>query len=270
MTRLRAMRLFSEARLPRLCSAYAGTKLRRGRHDGCFELFGPTQETDPDIQNVILYSSQRQTMYVYDSNGMGRLYDVNATRSYIPEIMAAEGPAAFVPNIWIRKTIEQWNPQLYGIRSRLNDKNSLENIGELHVYFDAGMVSKALEQNRIPFKGTILVLTPEGRVMMDTSNRYYGADFPYMEQLRSLNAIETLDEPSYLSALSQNKAGYVVVGISPVREVAEAYAGLKRTIILIAMICIIVAIVIPSLVIASLARRANQIVLFMKKVEEAI
>ncbi len=225
------------------------------------------RETDPDIQNVILYSSQKQTMYVYDANGMGRLYDVNATRSYIPEIMAAEGTAAFAPNVWIRKTIGQWNSQLYGIRARLNDKNSLENIGELHVYFDAGMVNRVLEQNRIPFKGTILVLTPEGRVMMDTSNRYYDADFPYMEQLRSLNTIETLDEPSYISALSQNKAGYVVVGISPVHEVVQAYAGLKRTIILIAMICIAVAIVIPSLVIASVARRANQIVLFMKKVE---
>ncbi|WP_372632687.1 sensor histidine kinase [Cohnella sp.] len=224
-------------------------------------------ESDSDIQNVILYSSRKQTMYVYDSKGTKRLYDVNATRSYVPEIMAAEGPAASVPNVWIRKTINQWNPQLYGMRMRLNDKNSLESIGQLLVYFDAGMAGRALEENRAPLKGTILVLTPDGQVMMDTSNRYYGAPFPYMEQIQSLNDVETLGEPSYISSLTQNKAGYIVVGIAPVDEIAEAYAGLRRTIVLIAAICIVVAVVIPSLVIVSISRRTNQIVLFMKKVE---
>ncbi|MFB9274069.1 sensor histidine kinase [Cohnella cellulosilytica] len=229
--------------------------------------FAGRMESDPDIQNIILYSSQRQEMYVYDSRGASRLYDVNATRSYLPEIMAAEGPAASVPNVWVRKTINQWNPQLYGMRSRLNDKNSLENIGQLLVYFDAGMAGRALEHNRAPLKGTILVLTQDGQVMLDTSNRYYGAPFPYLEQVRSLNAIEKLDEPAYISTLPQNKAGYTVVGLSPVREVAEAYAGLKRTIVLVSAVCISVAIVIPSLVIVSVSRRTNRIVLFMKKVE---
>ncbi len=229
--------------------------------------FAGRMESDPDIQNVILYSSRMQAMYVYDSKGTSKLYDVNATRSYIPELMAAEGPAASVPSVWVRKTINQWNPQLYGMRNRLNDKNSLENIGQLLVFYDAGMAGRALEQNRSPLKGTILVLTQDGQVMLDTSNRYYGAPFPYLEQVRSLNAIETLDEPAYISTLPQNNAGYTVVGISPVREVAEAYAGLKRTILLITAVCIAVAVVIPSLVIVSVARRTNRIVLFMKKVE---
>ncbi|TFE25570.1 sensor histidine kinase [Cohnella luojiensis] len=224
-------------------------------------------ESDPDIQNVLLYSTEMQQMYVFNSNGPRKLYSTNPTRSYIPEVMAAEGPIAATPNTWIRKLIGQWNPQLYSMRSQVNDKNTLKNIGQMLVYFDAGMVNKALEQSRTPLKGTILVLTPDGQVLSDSSNRYYGRVFPYMEQIGSLRDVETLDEPSYISTLTQNKAGYIVVGISPKSVVAEAYAGLKRTIILISSICIAVAVIIPSLVIFNIARRTNRIVYFMKKVE---
>jgi two-component system sensor histidine kinase YesM len=224
-------------------------------------------ESDSDIRNVLLYSSEMQQIYVYKFNGPRKLYSTNATRSYIPEIMAAEGPIAATPNTWVRRLIGQWNPQLYSMHSQLNDKNTLKNLGQLLVYFDAGMVNRALEQSRTPQKGTILVLTPDGQVLSDSSNRYYGQIYPYMEQLGSLNGVEMLDEPSYISTLTQNKAGYIVVGIYPKSEVAEAYGGLKRTIILISSICIAVAVIIPSLVIFNIARRTNRIVLFMKKVE---
>jgi len=228
--------------------------------------FAGRMESDPDIQNILLYSSEMQKLYAFHSQGSGKLYDTNATRSYVPDTMAIEGAGALTPNIWIRKTIGQWNPQLYAMGSRLNDKNTLKNIGQLLVYFDSGMVSKVLEQSE-PYKGTILVLAPGGEVMMDSSNRYYGEKYPYMEQIQSLNRIETLDEPSYISTLTQTKAGYIVVGVSPVREVAQAYAGLKRTIVLVTVASIAVAIIVPSLVIVSIARRTNKIVLFMKKVE---
>ncbi|RED58549.1 sensor histidine kinase [Cohnella lupini] len=224
-------------------------------------------ESDPDIQNVLLYSSEMQQLYVFNSNGPRKLYSTNPIRSYIPEIMAAEGPVAATPNTWIRRLIGQWNPQLYSMRSQVNDKNTLKNIGQLLVYFDAGMVNRSLEQNRAPLKGAILVLTSDGQVLADTSNRYYGMTFPYMEQLGSLKEVVTLDEPSYISTLTQNKAGYIVVGISPKSIIAEAYAGLKRTIILISSACIAVAVIIPSLVIFNIARRTNRIVHFMRKVE---
>jgi two-component system sensor histidine kinase YesM len=224
-------------------------------------------ESDPDIQNVILYSFEMQQLYVFNSNGPRKLYSTNPSRSYIPEVMATEGPIAATPNTWVRNLIGQWNPQLYSMRSQVNDKNTLKNIGQLLVYFDAGMVNKSLEQSHAQLKGTILVLTPDGQVLSDSSNRYYGRVFPYMKQLGSLKEVETLDEPSYISTLMQNKAGYIVVGISPKRVVAEAYAGLKRTIILISSICIAVAVIIPSLVIFNIARRTNRIVHFMRKAE---
>ncbi|QHW31877.1 sensor histidine kinase [Paenibacillus rhizovicinus] len=224
-------------------------------------------DADPDIQNILLYSTDMQQLYTFSANGPRKLYATDRTHSYIPEIMAEEGPASGTPNIWIRKLINQWNTQLYAMRLQLNDKNSLENIGQLLVYFDAGMVNRTLDQKQVPFKGTVLVLTPDGQVMADSSNRYYGKPFPYMQQIGSLQDVETLDEPSYISTLTQNQAGYIVVGILPKSVAAGAYAGLKRTIILISSICIAVAVIIPSIVIFSIARRTNRIVHFMRKVE---
>ncbi|MBO7747301.1 sensor histidine kinase [Paenibacillus sp. MWE-103] len=224
-------------------------------------------EADADIQNILLYSADMQQLYAFNRNGPRRLYTTNPIRSYIPEIMAAEGPAAATPNLWIRRLIGQWNPQLYSMRSQVNDRNSLKNVGQLLVYFDAGMVSRSLDQSRTPLKGEIVVLTPDGQVLSDSANRYYGKPFPYMRQLGSLKDTVVLDEPAYINTLAQSKAGFTVVGIMPKRAMAEAYAGLKRTIILISTACIIVAVIVPSAVIFSIARRTNRIVHFMRKVE---
>lgn len=229
--------------------------------------FADRMDADPDIQNVLLYSNGLQQLYAFNQNGPRKLYATNPTRSYIPEIMAAEGPAAGTPNTWIRRLIGQWNTQLYAMRTQVNDKNTLQSVGQLLVYFDAGMVSRSLDQKHIPFKGEILVLTPDGQVMSDSSNRYYGKPFPYMKQIGSLKPSVMLDEPSYVSTLTQSKAGYFVVGIMPKSTVAEAYAGIKRTIILISVVCIAVAVIIPSAVIFNIARRTNRIVHFMRKVE---
>lgn len=224
-------------------------------------------DADPDIQNILLYSTDMQQLYAFNRNGPRRLYKTNPTRSYIPEIMAAEGPVAATPNIWIRGLIGQWNSQLYSMRVQVNDKNTLKNIGQLLVYFDSGMVNRSLDQQRTPLKGEILVLSQDGQVLSDSANRYYGQIFPYMKQIGSLKETEVLDEPSYISTLTQNAAGYFVVGIMPKSVMAEAYAGLKRTIIMISSICIVVAVIIPSILIVNISRRTNRIVHFMRKVE---
>lgn len=231
------------------------------------DYFGDKLEEDPDIRNVILYSSEMQQMYVYRSNATPKLISANATRSYIPEIMAAEGPGASTPNIWVRKAIGQWDSKLYTMRSQINDKTTLKNVGQLLVYFDSEMIRKSLADTVQPAKGTLLVLTPSGDVMFDSSDRYYGAAYPYMDRIGSLKPTAELEEPSYVSTLAQSAAGYTVVGIYPKSEMAKSYAGLRQTIILVSALCIAIAVIIPSLVVINIARRTNKIVRFMKKVE---
>ncbi|CAI6072135.1 sensor histidine kinase [Cohnella sp. JJ-181] len=231
------------------------------------EYFGSKLGTDSDIRNMILYSADQQLMYAYKYAGNPKLYQTNAARSYIPDIMSLEGPNASTPNVWIRKTIGQWDTRLYSMRSQINDKSTLKNVGQLVVYFDSEMVRQSLLRNSSPFKGTILVLTPDGKVMFDSSGRYYGRTYPYMDEINASQDTVDAEEPSYISRLTQNAAGYTVVGIAPKREIAEAYARLRSTIILVGAVCIAFAVMIPSLLIVSIAKRTNKIVRFMKKVE---
>lgn len=231
------------------------------------EFFGGRVGADADVRNLILYSSEKQFMYVYRSTTAPKLISTNSAHSYIPDVMAAEGPSASVPNVWVRKAIGQWDTRLYSMRAQINDKNTLKNIGQLVVYFDSEMIRKSLPSDEAKLKGTILVLTPSGQVMFDSSGRYYGQKYPYLDRIDSLKETAVLDEPSYVSTLTQNSAGFTVVGISPKREMAEAYAGLRRMIILISAACIVVAVVIPSLLIVNIAKRTNKIVRLMKKVE---
>ncbi|MFD2334282.1 sensor histidine kinase [Cohnella sp. GCM10020058] len=231
------------------------------------EYFGNKLGTDSDIRNLILYSADQQLMYVYKYAGNPKLYQTNAARSFIPDIMSLEGPNASTPNVWIRKAIGQWDTRLYAMRSQINDKSTLKSVGQLMVYFDSEMVRQALLRVSSPFKGTILVLTQDGSVMFDSSGKYYGQAYPYMDQVNGSQDTGNTGEPAYISRLTQNAAGYTVVGIAPKAEIAQAYAGLKRAIVLIGAVCIAFAVLIPSLLIVNIAKRTNKIVRFMKKVE---
>jgi two-component system sensor histidine kinase YesM len=238
---------------------------RLGDSGDALDFFSKKMQSDPDIRNIVLYSSEMQQMYVYQANAQPKLYSTIAARSFIPDAMAMEGPIASTPNLWVRKAIGQWDPQLYSMRSLINDKFTLKNAGQLYVYFDSEAIRNSLPTHKDEFMGTILALTPDGQVLFDSSGAYYGKTFPYMDKIKSLKQVETLKEPSYLSALTQSPAGFMVVGIAPVREVAKSYLPLKRTIMTISAVCIAFAIIIPSLVILNVSRRTNKIVRFMKR-----
>jgi len=237
------------------------------RSANALEYFGNQLDADADVRNLILYSSEKQFIYAYSSSAAPKQISTNAARSYIPDVMAAEGSSASVPNIWVRKAIGQCDTRLYSMRAAINDKNTLKNVGQFVVYFDSEMVRRSLSQDAGALKGTILALAQDGQVMFDSSGKYYGMKYPYLDRIDSLREAATLEEPSYVSTLTQNAAGFEVVGILPKSETAKAYDGLRRMIVLISAACIVVAVVVPSLVIVNIARRTNRIVRHMKRVE---
>ena len=117
-------------------------------------------------------------------------------------------------------------------------------------------------------KGSVLVLSGDGRVMFDSSGQYYGEKYPYADQLLNSKETVTLDEESYITTAAHNQAGYTVVGITPKREIAESFHGLQSTIIIAALLCIVIAVSIPSLMIVNYSRRTDNIIRFMRKVEK--
>jgi two-component system sensor histidine kinase YesM len=230
------------------------------------EYFKNKLDDDASIENLILYSSNQQFMFV-QSPQKSILIPTNASRSYIPDAIALEVKNVASPNFWMRKAIGQWNPRLYSIRSPINDKATLKNIGQLLVYYKSEGIKDALISYNKDLKGSILVLTDEGQVLFDSANTYYGVPYPYMSMMNSLNKEGMLAEPSYITTLTQNKAGYSVVGVAPKREIALAYRSLRTTIFIISSMCIFFAILLPSLFVINFAKRTKNIIRFMGKVE---
>lgn len=231
------------------------------------EYFDNKLDSDADIANLMLYSSEKQFLFAYKQGHVSKLISTNASRSYIPDAMALENTAVSVPNAWVRSAIDQHEPKLYAMRVPITDKNTFKNLGQLLVYFNAERIQKTLESYKNQLKGYILVLGPAGEVLFDSSDRYYGVRYPYADKIDSLYDTAMLEQESYVTTLTQSQAGYMVVGIAPKAEVAEAYQGLKRTVILISAICIVTVLLVPILVVINFAKRTNKIIRFMRKVE---
>lgn len=221
---------------------------------------------DPDIANIIFYSSEKQFLYVNGKQGMTKLVYTNASRSFVPDAMALQNAGLSVPNYWVREAINQWEPKLYSVQSGINDMSTLKSVGQLNVYFHSEGIRKALG-NEGDYSGYILVLAPDGGVIFDSSNQYYGGVYPYTDKISAISETAELEEDSYITTMASNNPGYLVVGIAPKAEVAASYQSMKQLIILISTACILVAVIIPSLFVINFAKRTNRIIRSMRKVE---
>ncbi|CAH1200569.1 hypothetical protein PAECIP111893_01457 [Paenibacillus plantiphilus] len=223
---------------------------------------------DPDIANIIFYSSEKQFLYVNSQQGLTKLIYTNASRSFVPDAMALQNPGVSLPNYWVRQSINQWEPKLYSVQSTINDMGTLKSVGQLIVYFNSERIKSVISGNVGNYHGYILVLASDGKVVFDSSDQYYGSIYPYADKLNTLTGSGVLQEDSYITTLaSPGNSGYLVVGIAPKSEVAKTYKSLQRLIILISTACILVAVIIPSLFVINFAKRTNKIIRSMRKVE---
>ncbi|NEW08143.1 sensor histidine kinase [Paenibacillus sp. SYP-B3998] len=225
-------------------------------------------EDDGDIRNLMLYSVDQQVLYVLSQDRQLRIASANAAHSYIPEAMALDNKSVSLPNVWLREAANQWDNHLYSIRSPINDKQTLKNIGQQVVYFSSDGIWKVLSADKKDLKGTILVLTPDGGVLFDSSDHFYGKPYPYMDQVNSLYENSDYKNGDYVTKLTQNKGDFIVVGIMPKEELGASSRRIGSTIFMISAICIFFAILLPSLVMMNVAKRTNLIIRFTRKVKQ--
>jgi two-component system, sensor histidine kinase YesM len=225
-------------------------------------------EDDEDIRNLMLYSVDQQALYVLGHNGQLKIVSTNAAHSYIPDVMALDSKSVTTPNIWVREAANQWDNHLYAIRSPINDKQTLKNIGQQIVYFSSDGIWKVLLNDKNELKGTILVLSPDGGVLFDSSDQYYGKPYPFMDQVSSLYENSGSNQNEYVTKLTQSKGDFIVVGIIPKKELEASSRRIGSTIFTISGVCIFLAILIPSLLVMNVAKRTNLIIRFTRKVKQ--
>lgn len=224
-------------------------------------------EDDPDILSLMLYSADMQQLYAYNSFKQFKIIPTNASRSYVPDAMYLEQESGVsLPNIWIRKTIGMPQTPMYSVRVPVNNNLSLRNMGQLVVYFDTNRVQESLERFSDNLKGQILVISSKGDVLFDSSGTYYGRVYPHFEQVNSAYDNGMIADGLIVTKLIQNQGGFTVLSTIPKNELAKTYRGIRNTILTISLICILVAIILPSLFISNFAKRTYGIVRFTRKV----
>ncbi|WP_204604717.1 histidine kinase [Cohnella boryungensis] len=231
------------------------------------DFFKDRLEDDPDIENIILYSAEKQFLFVNDQHNLSKLVETKAARSYVPDAMILPNMDISTPNEWVRKAIGQWKPELIAVQSVINDMATYKMAGQLIVYYNSEAVTRALANYGESLPGYILALTPDGKVLFDSSGQYYGDLYPYASRIYGADGSAALDQDAYVSMLNAKHPGYVVVGIVPKAELAAYTQDLMRLIILIAIAGIFVAILIPSIFVLNFAKRVNRIIRSMRKVE---
>lgn len=225
-------------------------------------------EDDPDIRSLLIYSAAEQQLYAYNDHKQFEIISTNAAHSFVPEAMyMEEGGSVSIPNIWVRKSIPLADSPMFTVRSPINNKQSLRNIGQLLVYFDADKVWESMGKHREDFKGTIVVLSADGDVLFDTSGVFYGRKYPHHDQISSVYTDGEEVGGMMITKLTHSQGGFTVLSVVPKQELAATYRGLRNMIITICMICILFAIIIPSLFISNFAKRTHSIIRFTRKVK---
>ncbi|WP_138495076.1 sensor histidine kinase [Paenibacillus pinistramenti] len=236
------------------------------------QYFQNVMDENSDIRNLILYSSDKQQLSAFNASKQFKQISAQMTHSYIPDAMAMETKNITAPNYWVKKAVSQKDPALYAIRVPINNRQTLKNAGQLLVYLNSSSISSALASYQNSLKGEIVVLSPEGTVLYDSKDQFYGKKYPYVDIEGTLyDTPESVSTSSgqhlYLNKLISADDGYAVIGSVPKSEVAEAYSGIKKTIITISVFCILFVISIPIIFVMNFAKRTNRIIKFTRKVK---
>lgn len=232
------------------------------------QFFKNKVEDDPDIRSLILYSANQQTLYAYNSVRQFEIIPTNASRSYVPDTMYLdEDNYVSLPNIWVRQTIGLDEAPMFSVRLPISNKLYLRNIGQMLVYFDSNAVWESVINYKNDFKGTLLVLSSSNDVLFDTSGKWYGRKYPYFQSTNASFEERMEMDGNIFTRLTHGQGGFTVVSMVPKEELAASYRGARNTIAVIAMLCILVAVLLPSLFITSFAKRTHQIIRFTRKVK---
>ncbi|MDQ8736466.1 histidine kinase [Paenibacillus sp. LHD-38] len=203
---------------------------------------------NPDIRTIALYSANKKFLYFLTQTAQN-YYQINTDlQTALNKYVITEKSITTVSNI--------------------TSMNKLENVGNLIIDYDTDGIYRSFQSNRDEMKGYVVVLTPEGNVVFDSSGRYYGQKYPYVSLLGSASSIERLEDESYVHSQTANRFGYWIAGVIPKSEINGELIGLKNTLLLVTTVCIAGAMALTYFTIVSFSRRTKVIVQAMKKLQD--
>ncbi len=235
--------------------------------DDFTEQIASTFNYDKDICNIIIYSKEKDFFYITSNAGMTKycIYGDPANKLNVQTFGNQEYKSNYV---FTGIKLPNEDRSTYGIMNAIKDPDIPENMGAMIINFNIDGIAKLHKKYENELKGYIVVLTSEGDVIYDSSNRYYGRKYPYTNMLSDIsNGPQDLEKKSYINVINSYK-GIIIAGIMPQEQISHSIKGVKIIVYIGAVILFFVFVMIMYLSLHIFSVRTRSIMDTMKEVQE--
>lgn len=154
------------------------------------------------------------------------------------------------------------------IRGQTLSVNFKNSIAILSLNMNTERIENAFSGLEHKYNNDILVLTKDGYVIYDSTNRYYEQEYPFFNKVKASGTSIGLDEESIVNADYNDYLGLYTVSILPKSQVDIKILAQKRVIFIFTAISILIAILLAYISIAVFSRRVRNINQAIQKVQD--
>ncbi|RCX17841.1 two-component system sensor histidine kinase YesM [Anaerobacterium chartisolvens] len=222
---------------------------------------------DQDINSIMLYSKKKNFFSVYGDRKIPGSFELDPNiQGFVDKLF--ENTNRYYPYILPDSNLSPDNQQVYSIISEIKDPETLENSGALVVNYNTEGIYRTYEKYLKDIKGYIIMLTDDGRVLFDSSGRYYKSQYPYFNMIKESELPQLLEEKSYVNLIRLPDSGVVIAGVIPVSHIISGIAPTVRTIYLISFVLIFLSLLLAYFIISTFSRRTKVIMQGMEALKE--
>ncbi len=219
-----------------------------------------------EIQNIIIYKDINKSILLSEKGRLvTREIDTTAKSSWQINTNTPEGfvilPASMPDYLEDGKKV-------YSLVSNIFTTDATISIGKIVFDFDPETIKTAYSKYYKHVIGTLLVLTSDGGVIFDSSNRFYDGKYPDIRTLRTYGRCSYADDDNIINSLGINKNGMIVAAIIPKSEILSSIYYTRNMIFIVAIICALVSLLVSIVAVNFFSKRVNIIVNAMSQVRK--
>lgn len=157
---------------------------------------------------------------------------------------------------------------VYTVSSNIKELYSASSIGLLMLNFSCDAIDSVLAAyGKDSIEGTIYILTKNGDVIYDSSRKYYGKKYPYIDVLRKGVSATKINGAKYMiNSYSENKSGVIVAGVIPKKMILKDINTTNRIILIVTILCLVIITIFTRISTNILFKRMKVIYQAMKSV----
>ncbi|MCM0647325.1 sensor histidine kinase [Clostridium swellfunianum] len=217
-----------------------------------------------NIENIVFYSTKSDKFAIFDSLGTIS-YEYGVSKSMHPYASEEKMTQDFIS---LLKSYDKSGSQdsYYYTLNKIKDPNKLDSIGLVIIKYRLNSLKDIISKYE-EAENYIVAVNKDGEVLYDSSSKYTGKIYPY------INMLEVSDKPVYLDKYSyvdfaSSTTGISVLGILPVDNALKNNSFIITTSYILAFILIILAELIVFFKIEKLSNRVYNIIQAMKEVQK--